>query len=131
MIYGLARDGITIFLTTHYLDEAEHVDQVALMFNGHIVALDTPAALKASGLRGTLLEVDCDRPMDGLEALQKLDEVHEAVLYGAVLHVIADRGVSPEVIAGALAAHQITARAIHPIAPTLEDVFISLLSKEG
>jgi ABC-2 type transport system ATP-binding protein len=131
MIYGLARDGITIFLTTHYLDEAEHVDRVALMFNGQIVALDTPVALRANGLRGNLLEVDCDRPMDGLEALQKLAGIREAVLYGAVLHVIADDGISPEVIARVLAARQITARTIHPVAPTLEDVFISLLSREG
>jgi ABC-2 type transport system ATP-binding protein len=131
MIYGLARGGITIFLTTHYLDEAEHVDRVALMFNGQIVALDTPVALRANGLRGNLLEVDCDRPMEGLEALQKLAGIREAVLYGAVLHVIADDGVSAEVIAHVLAARQITARAIHPVAPTLEDVFISLLSREG
>jgi ABC-2 type transport system ATP-binding protein len=129
MIYGLARDGITIFLTTHYLDEAEHVDRVALMFDGHLVALDTPAGLKATGLRGQLLEVDCDRPMEGLEALRDLPGVHEAVLYGAVLHVIAGVDVLPDVISQALAARGATARTIRPIAPTLEDVFISLLSK--
>src|SRR5713101_9332658 len=61
-IYGLARRGMTVLVTTHYLDEAEHAHQVAMMYAGKLVALDTPAALRAQGLRGTLLEVDCDRP---------------------------------------------------------------------
>ena len=128
MIYGLSREGITIFLTTHYLDEAEHVDRVALMFSGQLVALDTPAALKATGLRGTLLEVDCERPMAGLETLRNLPEVREAVLYGPVLHVIVDAGVPIDQIASALNATTAGLRSIRPVAPTLEDVFISLVS---
>src|SRR5437868_9578673 len=64
LIYGLARDGVTIFLTTHYIDEAEHADRVALMLGGKMVALAPPRELRESGLSGTLLEVECVAPVD-------------------------------------------------------------------
>src|SRR3954453_7443891 len=62
LIYGLARDGVTIFLTTHYIDEAEHADRVALMLEGSVVALAPPRELRETGLAGTLYELDCDDP---------------------------------------------------------------------
>ncbi|HWP29514.1 MAG TPA: ABC transporter ATP-binding protein [Chloroflexota bacterium] len=128
MIYGLARQGVTVFLTTHYIDEAEHADRVALIYAGRLVALDTPAALRTYGLRGTLLEVTCDRPLDALAQLQRLPGVQEVVLYGIVLHVIIQPGVTPDQIVQALAEAGISGASARPIAPSLEDVFISLLS---
>src|SRR5919199_2095784 len=72
MIYGLARAGVTIFLTTHYIDEAEHADRVALMARGRLVALDTPRRLRAEGLSGQLLELECEPVMAALERLPSL-----------------------------------------------------------
>src|SRR5581483_1901414 len=69
LIYGLAKTGVTIFLTTHYIDEAEHADRVALMLGGRMIALATPRSLRETGLDGTLLEVECDRPADALDIL--------------------------------------------------------------
>src|SRR5579875_1510199 len=129
LIYSLAQQGTTIFLTTHYLDEAEHAHRVALMYFGELVALDTPAALRAHGLHGTLLEIACDQPLAAVTHVQGLPGVQEAVLYGSVLHVIVAPGVAPETVAQALTAAGITGVSWRPIAPTLEDVFISLLSK--
>ena len=129
MIFGLARQGVTVFVSTHYLDEAETTDRVGMIFAGRLVALDTPAGLRARGLRGTLLELDCDRPLDALAVLQSLSTVEEAVLYGALVHVIAAPGTSIAEIEAVLAAARIPARSLRRIAPTLEDVFISLLSR--
>ena len=127
MIYGLAREGVTIFVTTHYLDEAEHANRVAMLYSGRLVALDTPPALRAYGLRGTLFEVACDRPMEALAVLQGLPEVQEAVLYGMVLHVIMEPGGDGERLSAALRAAQVAVQSVRAIPPTLEDVFISLL----
>ena len=131
MIYGLAQDGVTIFLTTHYLDEAEHAHRVALMYYGRLVALDTPAALRAHGLQGVLLAVDCDQPMLALERLQALPGVREAALYGLELHVIVEPALTPDLLARTLAEIGIAVGSVRPIAPTLEDVFISLLGAPG
>ena len=126
LIYGLARSGVTIFLTTHYIDEAEHADRVALMLNGRMVALASPRELRQAGLAGSLLEVDCDSPMDALERLPGLPGVLEVTLYGELLHVlVVEEHVSPEALRSALQERGITVRAVRPIQPSLEDVFVS------
>jgi ABC-2 type transport system ATP-binding protein len=129
MIYGLAGQGVTVFVTTHYLDEAEHAHRVAMMYAGRLVALDTPAALRAGSLRGVLLEVVSDDPMEALVVLQGLQGVREAVLYGTTMHVITDPALSADSLAAALAAAGIRVHGLRAIAPSLEDVFISLLSR--
>lgn len=88
LIYGLARDGVTIFLTTHYIDEAEHADRVALMLNGRMIALAPPRELRDTGLSGTLLEVDAEPPVDALGILPSVGGVREVTLYGTLLHVL-------------------------------------------
>src|SRR5258708_4122422 len=90
LIYGLARGGVTIFLTTHYIDEAEHADRVALMLDGRMVALAPPRELRETGLSGTLLEVECEPAVAALELLPGIPGVHEVTLYGTLLHVLAD-----------------------------------------
>ena len=126
LIYGLAREGTTIFLTTHYLDEAEHANRVAMMQSGRLAALDTPAALKARLPAGRLLELQVDKPMDALALLPKVPGVQEAVLYGTDLHVLLADDTGRANAEAALAANGVTLLGIRPIAPSLEDVFISL-----
>jgi drug efflux transport system ATP-binding protein len=129
MIYGLARQGTTVFMTTHYLDEAEHADRVALMFSGRLMVIDTPAALRGSGLQGVLLELECDRPLEALELLQRWPGVREAAAYGPRLHLIVDPALASADLVSSLNAVGIEVRRLRPIAPSLEDVFISMLSK--
>jgi ABC-2 type transport system ATP-binding protein len=125
LIYGLARAGVTIFLTTHYIDEAEHADRVALMLNVRLVAVAPPRQLRDTGLSGTLLEVDCDAPLDALDVVSKLPGVREATLYGTLLHVLVAPEVTPDTLAHSLAQAGQPVRSLRPIRPTLEDVFVS------
>jgi len=124
LIYGLARDGVTIFLTTHYIDEAEHADRVALMLNGRVVALASPRALRETGLAGTLLEIEAEPAIDALSLLPSMPGVKEVTLYGAVLHVLVD-GVAPETLEARLREAGLVVRDARPIRPSLEDVFVS------
>ena len=125
LIYGLARDGITIFLTTHYIDEAEHADRVALMLDGRMVALAPPRKLRETGLSGTLLEVECEPAVDALEFLPTLAGVREVTLYGTLLHVLVDYDLSADAIAATLRAKGIEVTGVREIKPSLEDVFVS------
>jgi ABC-2 type transport system ATP-binding protein len=127
MIYGLARGGVTIFLTTHYIDEAEHADRVALMAYGRLVALDTPAALRASGLSGRLIEVECEPVMDALERIPTLPGVRDVTLYGTLLHVLTDPELDAESLGARLRRQGFRVGGLRPIAPSLEDVFVSLI----
>jgi len=125
LIYGLARDGVTIFLTTHYIDEAEHADRVALMLGGRMVALAPPRELRETGLSGTLLEVDCEPPVAALDLLPGVGGVREVTLYGTLLHVLVDDAVTPEALASALRDRGVKVTSVRQIKPTLEDVFVS------
>jgi ABC-2 type transport system ATP-binding protein len=124
LIYGLARGGVTIFLTTHYIDEAEHADRVALMLDGRMVALAPPRELRETGLSGTLLEVECEPAVAALELLPGIPGVHEVTLYGTLLHVLVD-GISAEQLTATLRQRGLTVTSVRAIKPSLEDVFVS------
>jgi len=124
LIYGLARGGVTIFLTTHYIDEAEHADRVALMLDGRMVALAPPRELRETGLSGTLLEVECEPAVAALELLPGIPGVHEVTLYGTLLHVLVD-GISAEQLMATLRQRGLTVTSVRVIKPSLEDVFVS------
>jgi ABC-2 type transport system ATP-binding protein len=131
MIYGLARSGVTIFLTTHYIDEAEHADRVALMDRGRLIALSSPRELRHHGLQGALYEVELDPVMDALEAVPTVPGVREVTLYGTLLHVLTDPDLGAETLRGRLAGRGFAVANLRPIAPSLEDVFVSLIRPRG
>lgn len=128
LIYQLAGEGVTVFVTTHYLDEAEYCDRLGLIYRGELIALGTPETLKTSFMRQSVLELVCDRPEEALLAVERLAGVHEASLFGRGIHLVVD---DPEAVRAALA----TAVAqwgyrverLERIAPSLEDVFVSLI----
>ena len=123
MIYGLAESGVTILVSTHYMDEAEHCDRMALMADGRLVALDTPSALKST-LPGVLLEI---RGAPLTEILRALSPWHPA-LYGTALHIAVDRADDANVLRQALQEAGIRDATISPIVPSLEDVFLSIVA---
>ena len=129
MIYGLAQDGVTVFLTTHYLDEAEHAHRVAMMSSGRLMALDTPEGVKRIAISGRLVELECSPVMEALAVLEKTPGVLETALYGLVFHVNLDAGLSPETLRNHLEDEGLQVGSLRPIAPTLEDAFISMLSR--
>jgi len=132
LIYELAQDGVTVFVTTHYMDEAEHCNRIGLMYSGKLVALDTPAALKRSAISGEVLEIE-GTPQDDARALvEALPGVREVAPYGARLHATVDDAALPiPEISAALQAGGIADARVERIDPSLEDVFVALVSEHG
>jgi ABC-2 type transport system ATP-binding protein len=131
LIYDMAKIGVTVLVTTHYMDEAELCQRIGFISQGRLAAIDTPGRLKETQMRGEVLEVrvsDADRAMRALKAAQASGRVplDEVALYGAQIHVVAPnaREYTP-VVRALLAAEGVEVRSVDWIAPTLEDVFIS------
>lgn len=129
MIYELAEAGTTVFVTTHYMDEAEHCHRVGLMHGGRLIACDTPARVRETSLRGDLWELDCEPAVEAAEALRGEPGVLEAALYGLVLHVEVAAGQGVEPLAQALQRRGIATRRLRRIKPSLEDAFVSLVAQ--
>ena len=87
LIYQLSAAGHTIFVTTHYMDEAEHCHRLALMYQGKIIALDTPASLKQALASHTLMELDSSDPVESLRVLEGVEGIAEVAVFGAGLHL--------------------------------------------
>jgi ABC-2 type transport system ATP-binding protein len=126
LINRLSGEGVTVFVTTHYLDEAEYCNDIRLIHAGRIVAAGSPGELKRTTIRNPILEVECDRVVDAMEILQGMDWVIETSIFGAYLHVsVADEAEGRERMKAALASAGIEVRRADRIMPSLEDVFIS------
>ncbi len=128
MIYDLADSGSTVFVTTHYMDEAEYCDRLALIYRGEIIAMDSPAALKANAVEETILDLQCDKPQDAMVFVEQLPEVKEAALFGRGLHIIVkDAGAAVRAIGDAMRANALPYDRLEQITPSMEDVFVSLI----
>ncbi|MCR4406511.1 MAG: ABC transporter ATP-binding protein [Anaerolineae bacterium] len=126
LLYELSDAGTTIFVTTHYMDEAEHCQNLAFIQHGRIVAQGSPQEIKETKMRGQVLEMDCDRPDVAVTALRELGLFDEVALYGALIHVVTnDAQAHEEAIRNALKSRGVELRSMDLIAPSLEDVFIS------
>jgi ABC-2 type transport system ATP-binding protein len=129
LLYELADRGVTLFVTTHYMDEASHCHRLAFIFRGDIIAEGTPGQIKDSIARDTILEVDTDEPDLALATLEKVGCVKEAYLNGAFVHASVDSECDADaVVRDALTAVGHTPRAVVPVEPTLEDVFVHLVT---
>lgn len=130
LIYELAEQGVTILITTHYMDEAEHCNRIVMIRDGKLVGNDTPAGLKKSLMPGPVILIRCDKPYEAMSALSSLPIVHDVSLYGRSLHaaVTGNKG-AVETITAALNSAGIVIEEIVPTETTLEDVFIAISSK--
>ncbi|MCI0474663.1 MAG: ABC transporter ATP-binding protein, partial [Anaerolineales bacterium] len=88
LLYRLAAEGTTIFVTTHYMDEAEQCHRLAFIHNGKIVATGTPSEIKEKQMHGQVVEIDCDNPGRAIEILRALENLEEVALYGTLVHVV-------------------------------------------
>jgi ABC-2 type transport system ATP-binding protein len=128
----MGEGGITTFVTTHYMDEAEYCDRLALIYQGKIVALGTPSELKWKTIAQGVLEVECHPLISALDLLQKEPWISESAVFGDSLHVIGKEGRDIErEVTLLLQKHGIHLQRIERIRPSLEDVFVSLIAKEG
>jgi ABC-2 type transport system ATP-binding protein len=129
LIYSLTEAGTTVFVSTHYMEEAEYCHRLALMNRGRLVALDTPPRLRA-GMRDPVLAIETDQGVRAIEALVGTAGVLAAGLFGRAVHVTV-RETARGTVGARLTERGIPFRGIEPIEPTLEHVFISLVSDAG
>jgi ABC-2 type transport system ATP-binding protein len=123
ILHEMVREGVTILVSTSYLDEAERCDRVALLSEGRALALDTPAALQAS-LRGTLAAVRADRPRVARDLLRTSPLVQSATLFGDTVHVLLAPSVSVADVVATLREGGIEVADSRSVEPSLEDVFL-------
>jgi ABC-2 type transport system ATP-binding protein len=131
LIYQLSGSGHTIFVSTHYMDEAEYCHRLALMYRGKVIALGTPAELKQSLASHYLLRLEVSDIVGSMRILEKLPGLHDVAVFGGGLHVTAEEGqrAMPE-IRSALEQAGITVSVLEPIEPSMEDVFVAMIEAE-
>jgi ABC-2 type transport system ATP-binding protein len=127
LIYQLADTGVTVFVTTHYMDEAEYCDRLGLIYRGELIALGTPEELKGA-MSEELVAVACTQPQETLAVVETFPEVRHAALFGRGLHVVVDSAeLAIPGLSARLAAANLPAERMERIVPSLEDVFVSLI----
>ena len=131
LIYAMAKKGVTVLVTTHYMDEAELCQRVGFLSQGRLVALDTPDQLKVTQMRGQVLEVNTLDPERAMRVLKEAQEsgrlpFDEVAFYGAQIHaVVPDAEAYKQPVTALLEREGVKVHGVEWIAPTLEDVFIS------
>src|SRR6185369_1871428 len=130
LIHDLAESGHTIFVSTHYMDEAEFCNRLALMYRGKVIALGTPAELKQGLVGHSLLRLDTSDPLETMRTLEGMEGVHDVAVFGGGLHVTVDDDAASARIRQALAAKSIEVKRLDPIQPSMEDVFVAMIEAE-
>jgi ABC-2 type transport system ATP-binding protein len=131
LIYQLSGAGHTIFVSTHYMDEAEYCHRLALMYRGKVIALGTPSELKQSLASHYLLRLEVSDIVGSMKILEKLPGLHDVAVFGGGLHVTAEEGERAMAqIRSALEQAGITITVLEPIEPSMEDVFVAMIEAE-
>lgn len=130
IVHEMVAAGTTAVVSTAYLDEAERCDRLALIHQGRLLAVDAPAALQRA-LPGRVLAVQVERPREARPAAAALPGVRVAAVFGDRLHLTTDPGAGPDAIAAGLAAAGFPPLDVQELAPSLEDVFIERITREG
>ena len=130
LIYAMAEQGITVFVTTHYMEEAEYCDRIALIYGGKMIAAGSPMQLKTEAMQDKIIDLRCPDPQTLLDPLKALPEIRDASLFGAGLHLVAPDGAAAEAaVDRLLAGLGRTEAKMETIMPSMEDVFISLIEE--
>ena len=133
LIDQLAETGITVLVTTHYLDEAEHCHRIAIIHAGRLAALGSTTELKQVFAGRTILEVQSDDPVQAMRALDGMDDVEKTSVFGTAVHAVMRHGagVDAGTLGTRLAQVGLQARRVEPVEPSLEDVFLEVVSEAG
>jgi ABC-2 type transport system ATP-binding protein len=130
-IREMARTDHTIFVSTHYMDEAEYCHRLALMYRGRVIALGAPVELRTRMNTHTLLQLEVSSPLDTMRTLEHVPGIGDVAVFGSGLHVAVDDLESGiEAIRKSLNAEGIEIRRLEKIQPSLEDVFVALIEAE-
>jgi ABC-type multidrug transport system ATPase subunit len=133
LLFEFAGEGMTLFVTTHYMDEAERCDHVGYIYMSKLIVCGEPDELKRmpevnpSGTRR--LDVTCDHVTTALQAVRQLEGVRSATVFGQSMHLLVDQSVTQDKIDNRLRDVGISQAEIHEIGPSLEDVFVTLSAK--
>ena len=128
LIDMLAASGVTVLVTTHYLDEAERCHRVALIHAGRLAAIGTTTEVKQVFAGRPIVEVRSSRPVDAMRALDGMPDVEKTSLFGTAVHAVLRQGSgSADVIAGRLRSAGIDVESAGQVSPSLEDVFLDVV----
>jgi ABC-2 type transport system ATP-binding protein len=131
LIYSLADEGVTIFVTTHYMEEAEYCNRIGLIDKGRLIALGSPGELKDKHLSGTVYEVRVSDVLAGVETLKGTKGVLDAAIFGRSLHVRLNKEeAAKQFLEPVFVSAGIEMRELRAVEPTLEDVFVALVGKK-
>ena len=126
LIYEMSQTGTTIFVTTHYMNEADYCDRLALIYRGRIIAEGTPNELKQEYMKRDVLEIEVDRVVDAMEVIEK--NKIETAIFGSLLHAtVDDAELAIPQIKRILTDSNIIVNRIEKVVPSLEDVFVTLI----
>jgi ABC-type multidrug transport system ATPase subunit len=135
LLFEFAGKGMTLFVTTHYMDEAERCDHVGYIYMSKLIACGEPDELKqlpeVSPPGTRRLDVTCDHVTTALQAMREMREVRSATVFGQSMHLLVDENVSRGQIEEKLRGVGIGHSEIHEIGPSLEDVFVTLSAKHA
>jgi ABC-2 type transport system ATP-binding protein len=130
LIYHLSEQGVTVFVTTHYMDEAEHCHTLGLLYSGRLIALGSPEALRTGMRAGEMLELECDQPIQALAIFQEAEGIR-ASFFGDRLHLLVDdaEAARPQIIERLQReGHRI--HRVERVPLSIEDVFIAFIEME-
>jgi ABC-2 type transport system ATP-binding protein len=130
LIDALSQEGVTVLVTTHYLDEAERCHRVAIIHAGALAALGTPADVKRTFAGRPIVEIRADDPVTAMTLLDSMPDVEKTSLFGTAVHaVLRGPAIDPDALARRLAAGGLTVHAVEPVTPSLEDVFLDVVER--
>jgi drug efflux transport system ATP-binding protein len=130
LIRRLADGGVTIVVTTHYMDEAEHCDRLGFIYQGQLIAQGTPVAIKTQTFRKPVFQVETADPRRAADVLAEWPAAEEVIRYGVLIRVVAaEETLTAEAVAAELQAKGLPARVV-AVAPSVEDLFISFVDRE-
>jgi ABC-2 type transport system ATP-binding protein len=131
LIDQLSASGVTVLVTTHYLDEAEHCHRIAIIHAGRLAALGSTDELKHMFAGRSIVEIHASNPVEAMRLLDGMPEVEKTSVFGTAVHAVlrTDRTISTDALQGRLADAGVPVSGIGPVQPSLEDVFLEVAER--
>jgi ABC-2 type transport system ATP-binding protein len=131
-LYDLSREGMTLFVTTHYMEEAERCNKIGFIWEGNLVAYDTPQGIKDNFNLYQIIKLHCENISEVFKILQQHELIKDLTIYGDALHLAVDNAdEAMPIISDFLKEHSVMMHEINTISPSIEDVFVALSKQPG
>lgn len=130
LIYELSEKGVTVLVTTHYMDEAEHCNTIGFLYYGNILSLDSPGTMKDKVIDGEIVEIKVSDTLKAIDMLKSSSHIKDASVYGAGVHALVELGLPLKEIKENILASSVDIYSMKKVKPSLEDVFVFLVDRE-